>query len=144
MLPEANHSYHYSLLQTDADVVSDPACSSAGCNYASEKGKKTHPMNYFVPNFGRDTGINTTFNSLDWAENKLQHRWVTPTKAQLKAKEHDKDYFVPNFGLDEDIKMTQANVKDSEKTLGHKWVPVEDENGVWLVPEANHSYHSLL
>lgn len=44
------------LLQTESEVKteSDPTCSSAGCNYASEKGPAGHPMNYFVPNFGAD------------------------------------------------------------------------------------------
>ena len=60
IVPEAasNQSYTYgSLVQTDADVKaeteSDPICSSAGCiGPKATKGAKTHPMNYFVPNFG--------------------------------------------------------------------------------------------
>jgi hypothetical protein len=36
---------------------SDPICSSAGCNYASEKGWAGHPLNYFVPDFGVDQDI---------------------------------------------------------------------------------------
>jgi hypothetical protein len=127
------------LVQTESDIKieSDPICSSAGCNYASEKGTKTHPMNYFVPNFGRDREINHSFDSLDWAESKLNHKWVPPTKSQVKAGQHPMDYFVPNFGVDDDIKMTQANVAEQEKVLGHEWVPVQDENGVWIVPTAN-------
>jgi len=38
-------------------VQSDPICSSAGCGYASEKGKTAWPMDYFVPNFGMDEDI---------------------------------------------------------------------------------------
>jgi hypothetical protein len=74
----ASYSYNKSLLQTEADVKaeSDPICSSAGCNYASTTGKKTHPMNYFVPHFGRDRDINGTWGSLDWAEKSLNHTWV--------------------------------------------------------------------
>lgn len=137
--PNANNwATQKSLVQTEADVEieSDPVCSSAGCNYASEKGKTTHPMNYFVPNFGADRDINHSFNSLEWAEKKLGHKWNIDWKA-VKAKGPPQDYFVPNFGVDEDIKMTQANVAEQEKVIGHQWNPVQDENGVWLVPEAN-------
>jgi len=134
-----NKSYTYkSLVQLEADAESDPICSSAGCDYASEKGAKTHPMNYFVPNFGRDADLNHTDNSLDWAERNLKHKWnwVKPTK-----KEDAKDYFVPDFGLEEDIKQTHEAIAAQEKIHG-KWVPVQDENGVWEVPEAanNKSY----
>ena len=134
-----NKSYTYkSLVQLEADAESDPICSSAGCGYASEKGAKTHPMNYFVPNFGRDADLNHTDNSLDWAERNLKHKWnwVKPTK-----KEDAKDYFVPDFGLEEDIKQTHEAIAAQEKIHG-KWVPVQDENGVWEVPEAanNKSY----
>ena len=91
-------------------------------------------MNYFVPNFGRDKDINVNFNSLDWAEKNVGHKWVVDFKA-MKAKGPPKDYPVPNFGVDEDIKMTQAHIAEQEKKLKHKWKPVQDENGVWVVPE---------
>lgn len=81
--PDVNKAYkaNVQLEETvDADVKveteSDPICSSAGCNYASEKGTKTHPMNYFVPNFGQDhENVVTTDNSLAWAEKNLKHKW---------------------------------------------------------------------
>lgn len=135
-----------SLLQVDADIKSDPICSSAGCNYASEKGPKTHPMDYFVPNFGKDHQIKQTHESLDWAENSLRHRWVY-VKPDPK-KDPPKDYFVPNFGVDEDVAWTQKNIADASKNLGHEWKPVQDENGVWLVPSAadnaSYTYKSLV
>jgi hypothetical protein len=148
-VPEAanNDSYIYGkyasndFVQTDVseNLKSDPICSSAGCNYASGKGKATHPMNYFVPNLGRDKGINSTWASLDWAENSLNHHWNPELK---KVKGPAKNYFVPDFGLEEDVVDTLANIKNEEKRLKHKWVPVQDENGVWIVPEAynNKSY----
>jgi len=110
------------LVQTDADIKteSDPVCSSAGCNYASEKGKKTHPMNYFVPNFGRDGTINQSFDSLAWAEKEQNHKWVVDPNWK-KKKGPKLDYFVPNFGVDEDIKIAQSNVADAEKKLKHTW-----------------------
>jgi len=152
IVPEAhkNKSYSYnSLVQTDSQInsASDPACSSAGCNYASEKGKKTHEMNYFVPNFGQDKDINTSFDSLDWAQKNQGHNWVVDFKA-MKAKKPEKNYFVPNFGVDEDIKIAQENIAAQEKKLGHAWKPEQDDNGVWIVPEAHanssYSYKALL
>lgn len=143
--PDVNRPYTKAFVQTDAKVESDPICSSAGCNYASEKGPKTHPMNYFVPNFGADHGITQTHESLDWAENSLRHRWIY-TKPEKKK--DDKDYKVPNFGVDEDILWTQKNIKDASKNLKHDWKPEQDENGVWLVPSAadnnSYSYKSLV
>lgn len=153
MVPEANKnsSYTYrSLLQTDSQVntESDPICSSAGCGYASEKGPKTHPMNYFVPNFGRDKDINQTWSSLDWAENSLKHRFNPMSKKEAKKLEHPVDYPVPDFGLDEEVVETQKNIAEQETLKKHKWTPVQDENGVWIVPTANdnnsYTYKSLL
>jgi len=95
-------------------------------------------MNYFVPNFGRDREINTSFNSLDWAEDNSGHKWKLDWN-KINEKKAEKDYFVPNFGVDEDVKMTQAHIAEQEKTQKHVWKPVQDENGAWVVPEANKS-----
>ena len=107
IVPEAinNKSYTYkndALVQLDADVDSDPICSSAGCNGPkATKGEVTHPMNYFVPNFGRDKDINGTWASLDWAEQSLDHHW-DPVLKKDQPKGPPKDYKVPDFGLEED------------------------------------------
>jgi hypothetical protein len=49
---------------------------------------------------------------------------------------------VPDFGLDEDMIWTANNIQREEKRLKHEWTPEQDENGVWVVPEAadNKSY----
>lgn len=103
-------------------------------------------MNYFVPNFGKDHDIKRTHESLEWAEKDLKHKWVFKGYPD-KKKDHPKDYPVPNFGVDEDIAWTQKNIEDASKNLGHKWEPVQDDNGVWLVPGAadnkSYSYKSL-
>merc|ERR1711988_756763 len=41
--------------------------------------KKTHPMDYFVPNFGEDSDIASTKGHESAAEATLKHVW-TPTK----------------------------------------------------------------
>ena len=91
-------------------------------------------MDYFVPNFGRDEGINHTWNSLDWAERNLKHKF-NPTMKWDVPKGAGKDYFVPDFGLEEDVVDTLNNIKYVEKRDKSKWNPVQDENGVWIVPE---------
>lgn len=52
-------------------VESDPICHSAGCTqylHPKPPKKDQYPMDYFVPNFGRDPDVLTTFNSLNVAE----------------------------------------------------------------------------
>lgn len=130
-MPEAinNKSYKYNSL---VQLESDPICSSAGCEKSPIKPKNTHPMDYFVPNFGRDHVIEQNHASLDWAENNLKHKW----DYKKGEKGPPKDYFVPNFGVDQDIRDAQANIAREEKNLGHEWIPEQDDNGNWLVPEA--------
>jgi hypothetical protein len=68
--------------------------------------------------------------------------------APSKAKGPPKNYAVPNFGVDEDIAWTQKNIASASKKLKHDWKPVQDENGVWAVPEAaaagSYTYDSLV
>jgi hypothetical protein len=69
IVPEVNRPAAFTAVQTDAslETESDPICTSAGCNYRKNRGKTAHPLDYFVPNFGQDETINTSFDSLDWA-----------------------------------------------------------------------------
>ena len=99
-------------------MQSDPICSSAGCTQYKHPKKKLHPMNYPVPNFGRDGDINDSFHSLEIAEAQRQHHWdfqfkkpppVNPAKATL----YD---FAPK--LDGNIIDSQRHEKDAESRLG--------------------------
>lgn len=87
-----------------------------------------------------------TENSLRAAETIRRHKWNYDPNAK-KPKPHPVDYFVPNFGLDRDIVDTQASIAAQEAKHG-KWVPVQDDNGVWIVPQAannkSYTYKSLL
>jgi len=139
--PFANDSYNYHnrdvFLQLDAE--SDPICSSAGCTQYEHPKKKGYPMDYFVPNFGKDHEIGTTDESLSIAEKQLKHKFVINDA----PKSDKKDYFVPNFGVDKDIADSKSSLDQSESTLGHTWTPTQDENGYWTVPTpfANDSYN---
>ena len=83
-----------------------------------EDGNKL-PYDYFVPNFGQDSDVATTLNSVSESETELKHKpnWTAPP-----GKPHPMDYFVPNFGIDKDIIATNENLAVSEGTHNHTWV----------------------
>jgi len=93
----------------DADVVSDPICSSAGCTqYKHKKKPLGYKINYSVPNFGRDHDINDNFASLELAEAMKSHKLQLGTaasKEKWKNPAKDVDYnFAPS--LDGDVIST--------------------------------------
>ena len=116
---------------------------------------KSHPVDYFVPNFGVDKDIADSQGHEAAASNTLKHtwtpkkdeddKWVLPHedaefklvqldrepllswKPKPKKNSHPIDYFVPNFGQDRDIKATNKHLDDAEKRLNHHWV--------WQKPE---------
>jgi len=92
----------------------------------SAKVPKTHPMDYYVPNFGNDRDIEVTQQNLKESEDQLKKKWVV-TAEQLK-KPKDDSYTVPDFGVDADIKQTQRHLAGAESELGHSWnvVPKKD------------------
>jgi hypothetical protein len=130
---DANGAYTVpstAAVQLESEVSSDPICSSAGCDQYEHPKIKTHPMDYFVPDFGVDHDIQAAHSAIAQAETQLNHKWV-PQEVKDGA---DKDYFVPNFGVDQDIKDTNASLDTSEGTVGHTWTPTQDKNGYWNVP----------
>lgn len=126
--PSADFIPELGFVQLD----SDPICSSAepGCNQPIPK---SHPVDYFVPNFGVDHDIKDLQHNLASAEKLYGHRLYDGWK---KSDPPPKDYSVPNFGIDEDIANVQAIVAAQEKRLNHVWTPVQDDNGAWIVPQA--------
>jgi hypothetical protein len=58
--------------ETAVQLESDPICSSAGCKKLKNK---KYPIDYFVPNFGRDADILSVENSLDIAQRQRNHTW---------------------------------------------------------------------
>ena len=81
------------LLVADTSAVkitSDPICSSAGCDQYKHKGRALgYDLDYKVPNFGEDTDISDTKNSLKVSEEQNDHKWVFGTAA-TKKKWHNK------------------------------------------------------
>ena len=111
--------------QVDLHTESDPICSSAGCTqYKHKKKDRGYDINYFVPNFGRDTDMINTDHSLAISEDALSHKLELGTE-KSKAKWHnpakDTDYnFAPK--LDGDMISTAKNLEDAQTNLNHKWV----------------------
>jgi len=84
--------------------------------------KKSHPVDYFVPNFGVDSEIRASQKNLAASEKRLNHKIVVSDK---KPAGHPVDYYVPNFGTDSDILRTQKNLANAESSTNHKWVVAE-------------------
>lgn len=117
------------LLAQAVKIDSDPICSSAGCTqYAHKKTPLGYPLDYPVPDHGRDPDVVGTKNSLSIAEAMHAHKLVMGTpesKAKYHNKAKDVDYnFAPK--LDSHIIDSQNNLANAEDRLGHKWV-IEDE-----------------
>jgi hypothetical protein len=98
-------------IDVQLESSSDPICSSAGCfqyNHPKKSESTKIPRDYFVPNFGADSDVLGTANSISIAEAMLEHKLVMGTP-ESKAKYHNKakdtlyDY---NPSLDADVKTT--------------------------------------
>jgi hypothetical protein len=90
-------------LQLTSEMTSDPICNSAGCtqyNHPKPSKKDKYPMDYPVPNFGRDHDVLTTFNSLEVAEALRQHKWLYEGQG---PKKDDPVEYNGNPDLDDDI-----------------------------------------
>jgi len=71
---------------------SDPVCSSAGC---PNNKKATHPMDYFVPNFGMDQDIMDSQSHEAQSSTKLNHTWKWSPKPNS---EEQKDKALMKWG----------------------------------------------
>lgn len=99
-----------------SDIYSDPICHSAGCTqYLHPKPEPGHPVDYPVPNFGRDTDVITTFNSLDVAQKIRNHEW---NYDGIKPKPEEPVLYHDGEELDEDINHTHAHMAAAEAKLG--------------------------
>ena len=87
---------------------------------------KDYKIDYFVPDFGMDTEIQSSLSNTKEAEKKWGKKFETNIFKKIKGP--PKDYFVPNFGLDQDIIDSQQNLKDQEKIYG-EWKLKKDDFG---------------
>ena len=116
------------FVQAEADIQSDPICSSAGCTqYAHKKTPLGYPIDYPVPNFGVDPDVTTTARSIEIGEEAHGHKLIMGTpesRAKWWNVAKDTSYnFAP--ALDEDMVTTAANLNNAQDSRGHRWV-IED------------------
>jgi len=117
-----------SLLQTS----SDPICNSAGCSqyrWPKAPANATHPMNYFVPNFGNHdkNEVLTTWNSLDIAQRQLRHVW----NFNMDEKKPGPKPILYNYApvLDDDMISTKNHMDTAEKKYGQwDWKALQLDN----------------
>ena len=85
------------------------------------------PVNYKVPNFGVDTDIINTKNSISQSEKTHKKNFNADFKA-TEAKVNPRGYTVPDFGVDRDILWTRGSIKHAENKLNHHtWNPIDVE-----------------
>jgi len=118
IVPQAIDNRSYSYDTSDVQLESDPICSSAGCTqYEWPAAPKSHPVDYPVPNFGKDPDMVTTNQSLAAAEKIQKHHWnfhfydtpINPAKKTLY------DFNAP---LADDIVHSQNSLSQAEEQLG--------------------------
>lgn len=78
----------------------------------------THPINYFVPDFGVDEDVVRTQSNLAGTEGILDHKLVIP-----EVKPADPPHFPPNLGLNEDMVSSLQNLKNQEAAYGEWTLP---------------------
>ena len=74
------------------------------------------PVNYSVPNFGKDHEIVSTQDAISKTE-ELMGKKINASFDEPKAP--PRGYVVPNFGKDFDIDASIQHLKDAEATLGN-------------------------
>lgn len=113
-------SFDDSEVQLFSTITSDPICSSAGCDQYKHPEKKSHPINYPVPSFGRDVDIIGTDQSLEAAEATVGKKWDFTFKKPPVNPAAKTDYnFAPE--LDENMKTSLKNVAQAEDDLQYTW-----------------------
>jgi len=71
---------------------------------SSSWNEPTWKVNYFVPQFGMDTDVQSSLDNVSATEDKLKHQLAATFK---DPGSHPVNYFVPNFGLDSNVLDTQ-------------------------------------
>ena len=107
----------FKLLQTDAELDREPLLS-----WKPKKKKHAYPKDYFVPNFGVDSDIQASHDSVAAAEARLGHRWeLQHWGSQKPPVEYD---IKP---LDSDIQDSLTNLNNNEAIYGTWDLPPEEE-----------------
>lgn len=90
------------------------------------KAPASHPVDYFVPNFGVDSDIKNSLTHIANAEKSTGSKWGW-TDPKDRPAGPPMNYFVPNFGVDEDVKNVLSQSEKAEKKLNTSWVVPKKE-----------------
>ena len=113
-------------------LTSDPICSSAGCTQYKHPdeftGKINYPIDYAVPNFGRDQDIEHSDANMKAAE-EIHGKW------NPKWDEDDKKFIVPQPIPDSDYTNARYMMPDHE--LLSLWIETDKLNAFRPPPGSN-------
>ena len=88
-----------------------------------------------MPNFGQDTDVRATDNSISWAEKKLIKKWVPVLKSDLPKPGAPVFYSDETQGLDSDIKSSIEHLNFYENLYG-RWDLPHDHANVQTKPQS--------
>ena len=108
-------------LQVDSTLEREPLLS-----WAPKPKKGSHPVDYFVPNFGLDEDIATTHKNVAKAEGQLKHTW-TPVQ------DKEDKWIVPTETADFKMIQTEAEL-NREPLLTWKPKPKKGHPVDYFVP----------
>merc|ERR1712127_10515 len=116
------HKYEpWTFVQTQTDLVSDPICSSAGCNqYKHPKKDDGYDKDYPVVDLGIDRDIVAHNENLPIAEKIVGHHWnwILEKPPLNPAKKTKYDY---SPALEGDMIDAKTNLDLVENKMGHKY-----------------------
>ena len=118
----------YEFRQFDDSLIalqSDPICGTGGCVATLPGVAPPPPMDYFVPNFGKDPEVWGTLDSLALAEQKIGHKvnLGTPESAIMWHNQAKDAHYNFKPDLDEDVVTTQKHMSDTSAILNHDFNP---------------------
>lgn len=110
------------LSQADMKLSREPLLASGASELLihQKPAYADHPVDYFVPDFGKDHDIVASLADTKLEEKRLKHK-INFMNEPLPY-DHPKNYKVADFGVDQDILATQKNIKGAEESLDKDWV----------------------
>ena len=124
-MTQHHHHHHKQPMHELVSLQSDPICGSGGCEETLPAPPKSHPVDYFVPNFGVDQDIKDNHNSLAIAEKQRGHKlFIENCKEEDGTKKpcNPALWTMYNFAPEQsdDVKDTANSISLAEEQIGHE------------------------
>ena len=125
-----HHHHHHRHPSANQLLMDDPTCTTSQetghclLTHYKDENKDPHPMDYFVPNFGKDHEIAANDGSLAWAEKYLKHHWIP---AEKPKPEDPIMYAGKDTPLDGDMVASLKHLEQMEKKHGAWNLPPQDD-----------------